>query len=71
MGKTGFHSPFITGRLIVLCTKTSIGWSLLRSAELETVAKLKWEKVSFINHVDMTGGGGFAKYPYYYISFID
>ena len=25
---------------------------------------------AFINHVDMAGGGGFAKCPYYYISLI-
>ena len=26
--------------------------------------------MAFINHVDMAGGRGFAKCPYYYISFI-
>ena len=43
-GKIRFNSPFITGRLIVLCTKTSMVWSLLRSAKFETIAKLKKDK---------------------------
>ena len=28
------------------------------------------QKGAFINHVDMAGGGGFTKCPYYYISLI-
>ena len=57
--------PLLKSTLVKMgCAKTK------KTTKFGVGAIFKNCKGTFINHADMAGGGGFAKCPYYYISFI-